>query len=39
MKKNLTERITALSRNSSERGPAAPFGEDFQNGGKKGGVA
>jgi hypothetical protein len=39
MKKNLTERMTALGRNSSERGPAAPSGEDFTNCGKKGGIA
>lgn len=39
MKKNLTERLTIVNRSGSGRGPSAPSGAYFQNGGKKGGVA
>ena len=39
MKKNLTERMTIVNRSGSGRVPSAPSGEDFQNCGKKGGVA
>lgn len=39
MKKNLTERMMIVNRSGSGCGPAAPSGADFQNGGKKGGVA